>query len=180
MINSKCVLNYKQHMHSTVAFSVQNRLRLAEKSITDLTTRLMKIKESESRDIQHFNAEKKNLEQRIAEQNQTIHKLQERLQQPCPELRAAQKQVHLCIHLSPFHSSFQIKALKHKCKLQSMQSTTTATAITQNKHTSLMPLNHNVSGQHQLNRIPRPQIEKILRVSLVPCSSQWCHHGGLL
>lgn len=67
----------------------------------------MMSKESRADEKEQIKAEKDNLEMRIAEQKQTIQKLERTLRQPPPELITAQKQAlpKITLSLSP-DSSF--------------------------------------------------------------------------
>ena len=86
-------LRIGQSSSSCARSSLQNRLRLAEKSITDLTTKLMMWREGKTEEMLQLKSEKENVEMRLSEHKQTIHRLQQKLHQTPPELATAQKQV---------------------------------------------------------------------------------------
>lgn len=78
---------------------MQDRLRLAEKSITDLSTKLILSQEKAAKNLSCFTAERQNLERRINEHKNTIQDLQRQLDQRPTVLTSAEH------HVSPTSAS---------------------------------------------------------------------------
>lgn len=78
-------------------------MRLAERTVTDLSGKLILARTSKSEALRDFRIEKESLEVRISEQKALIEKLQQRLHQSPPELLAAHKQARIYRSYIPLH-----------------------------------------------------------------------------
>eukprot|EP00210_Caulerpa_lentillifera_P001496 g1434.t1 len=128
---------------------IQNRLRLAEKSITDLSTKLILCQETKTKNLKCHTAEKQNLEKRITEQKHTIQNLQQQLHQRPTALASAEHQVDLPTPLL-IQKIPQINALERQLSERRLPGKE----------------NHSI-GKGLVGKIPRPLLEKILKVSPV-------------